>query len=165
MINIRPSGAGRDGVAEPFLRTIASPLAGLLIVSDAALPSDWPSTVGGVEANLGHALGWTLEVRRHDIVVVNPLGEGIIKAALPELSAGWLQYVRQDGSCALFLANPTDDAGYALLTIDAICQTGTGRAATIRSSVASDYGKTEPVGRNAPCPCGSGKKYKHCHGR
>ncbi len=30
--------------------------------------------------------------------------------------------------------------------------------------------KTEPVrvdkkvGRNDPCPCGSGKKYKHCHG-
>lgn len=23
-------------------------------------------------------------------------------------------------------------------------------------------GFTEP-GRNAPCPCGSGKKYKHCH--
>jgi preprotein translocase subunit SecA len=20
------------------------------------------------------------------------------------------------------------------------------------------------VGRNEPCPCGSGKKYKHCHG-
>jgi preprotein translocase subunit SecA len=20
------------------------------------------------------------------------------------------------------------------------------------------------VGRNDPCPCGSGKKYKHCHG-
>ena len=20
-----------------------------------------------------------------------------------------------------------------------------------------------PVSRNAPCPCGSGKKYKHCH--
>ena len=32
-------------------------------------------------------------------------------------------------------------------------------------------GKTRPiindekVGRNDPCPCGSGKKYKHCHGR
>jgi hypothetical protein len=26
--------------------------------------------------------------------------------------------------------------------------------------------RTEPkVGRNAPCPCGSGKKYKKCHGR
>jgi preprotein translocase subunit SecA len=22
-----------------------------------------------------------------------------------------------------------------------------------------------PVGRNEPCPCGSGKKYKHCHGK
>jgi len=31
--------------------------------------------------------------------------------------------------------------------------------------------KLEPVrvekkiGRNEPCPCGSGKKYKHCHGQ
>ena len=24
---------------------------------------------------------------------------------------------------------------------------------------------TEKVGRNDPCPCGSGKKFKHCHGR
>jgi preprotein translocase subunit SecA len=23
---------------------------------------------------------------------------------------------------------------------------------------------TRKVGRNEPCPCGSGKKYKHCHG-
>ena len=22
-----------------------------------------------------------------------------------------------------------------------------------------------PVSRNAPCPCGSGLKYKHCHGQ
>ena len=26
----------------------------------------------------------------------------------------------------------------------------------------STWGKVQ---RNAPCPCGSGKKYKHCHGR
>lgn len=25
--------------------------------------------------------------------------------------------------------------------------------------------KTPKVGRNEPCPCGSGKKYKQCHGR
>jgi preprotein translocase subunit SecA len=24
--------------------------------------------------------------------------------------------------------------------------------------------ETPKVGRNDPCPCGSGKKYKHCHG-
>jgi len=23
--------------------------------------------------------------------------------------------------------------------------------------------RSERVGRNDPCPCGSGKKYKHCH--
>ncbi|KAB2639020.1 MAG: hypothetical protein DVB25_06540 [Verrucomicrobia bacterium] len=23
----------------------------------------------------------------------------------------------------------------------------------------------ETTGRNAPCPCGSGKKYKQCHGK
>ena len=26
-------------------------------------------------------------------------------------------------------------------------------------------GTMPKVGRNAPCPCGSGKKYKKCHGR
>ncbi len=30
-----------------------------------------------------------------------------------------------------------------------------------RGGDAASYGK---VGRNQPCPCGSGKKYKHCHG-
>ncbi|MGL5564665.1 MAG: SEC-C metal-binding domain-containing protein [Plesiomonas sp.] len=23
----------------------------------------------------------------------------------------------------------------------------------------------QKIGRNDPCPCGSGKKYKHCHGQ
>ena len=27
------------------------------------------------------------------------------------------------------------------------------------------YVKGETVGRNDPCPCGSGKKYKHCCGK
>jgi preprotein translocase subunit SecA len=25
--------------------------------------------------------------------------------------------------------------------------------------------ETEKVGRNDPCPCGSGRKYKRCHGK
>jgi preprotein translocase subunit SecA len=35
-------------------------------------------------------------------------------------------------------------------------------AAQIDPQDPSTWGK---VGRNEPCPCGSGKKYKHCHGR
>jgi preprotein translocase subunit SecA len=34
--------------------------------------------------------------------------------------------------------------------------------ATATAVAAAPWGKTP---RNAPCPCGSGKKYKHCHGR
>jgi preprotein translocase subunit SecA len=33
-------------------------------------------------------------------------------------------------------------------------------------AVAAAPVRTEPkIGRNEPCPCGSGKKYKHCHGQ
>lgn len=28
-----------------------------------------------------------------------------------------------------------------------------------------DSALREPISRNAPCPCGSGRKYKHCHGQ
>jgi preprotein translocase subunit SecA len=28
-----------------------------------------------------------------------------------------------------------------------------------------DTTEVPKVGRNDPCPCGSGKKYKQCHGR
>ena len=36
------------------------------------------------------------------------------------------------------------------------------------NSTAGDEDFSHPkrkIGRNEPCPCGSGKKYKHCHGR
>jgi preprotein translocase subunit SecA len=40
---------------------------------------------------------------------------------------------------------------------------GTERQAVARNP--SDPATWGKVGRNEPCPCGSGKKYKHCHGR
>ena len=33
------------------------------------------------------------------------------------------------------------------------------------SALGADSGEQQQtISRNAPCPCGSGKKYKHCHG-
>ena len=32
-------------------------------------------------------------------------------------------------------------------------------------AVAAPAGQVPRVGRNDPCPCGSGKKYKQCHGK
>jgi preprotein translocase subunit SecA len=34
-----------------------------------------------------------------------------------------------------------------------------------RTSTTGAKPAARAVGRNDPCPCGSGKKYKHCHGR
>jgi preprotein translocase subunit SecA len=43
-------------------------------------------------------------------------------------------------------------------------------SAAAAATVAADRDPGNPaswvkVGRNENCPCGSGKKYKHCHGR
>jgi preprotein translocase subunit SecA len=37
-------------------------------------------------------------------------------------------------------------------------------SASVGGGPAPDSGEYEKVGRNAPCPCGSGRKYKKCHG-
>ncbi|MGE4340901.1 MAG: SEC-C metal-binding domain-containing protein, partial [Pigmentiphaga sp.] len=37
-------------------------------------------------------------------------------------------------------------------------------AARAAAPVTGTSGGFARVGRNEPCPCGSGKKFKHCHG-
>ena len=135
-----------------------------MIVASVSPPDDWPRADGETEANLGHALGWTCEVRKADVVLLDPLGEGLVKAPLPELSSSWLDNVRHDGSCALYLVPPEASADFAELMIASAAAAGSLRAATVRTAISADYGASAPVGRNQPCPCGSGKKYKHCHG-
>jgi uncharacterized protein YecA (UPF0149 family) len=39
-----------------------------------------------------------------------------------------------------------------------------GGAATTVSTGQRVVAEADRVGRNDPCPCGSGKKYKKCHG-
>ena len=34
----------------------------------------------------------------------------------------------------------------------------------IKKKQAEEKNEFKKVGRNEKCPCGSGKKYKHCHG-
>lgn len=166
MSTIRPAGSGKTSQAFPFVRTSANPQAGLVLVCDADVPSDWPIHSGGAGTNLAHGLGWTCEIRRNDVVLLNPLGEGLVNAGLPELSVEWLTHVRQDGSSAVYLV-PSEMAptnGVAEMMVDAALACGRLGAATVRTAISTDYGQQKPVGRNEPCPCESGKKYKHCHG-
>ncbi|MCP4227882.1 MAG: hypothetical protein GY773_31435, partial [Actinomycetia bacterium] len=153
MSTIRPAGSGHPGTASPFMRSIASPRAGLVIVAAVAPPGDWPASDGEVEANLSHAAGWTCEVRRDDILLVDPLGEGVVRAPLPNFGEAWLENVRHDRSCALYLAPPDTDAGFAELTMASAANIGALRGATVRTSIAADFGASDPVGRNQPCPC------------
>jgi preprotein translocase subunit SecA len=44
----------------------------------------------------------------------------------------------------------------------ALLGAGNGAQAERNPKDPTTWGK---VGRNEPCPCGSGKKFKHCHGK
>jgi preprotein translocase subunit SecA len=62
---------------------------------------------------------------------------------------------RGENIANLSYTGPTE-AGEALMTFD---------PAMARNAVATAGSQVPRAGRNEPCPCGSGKKYKHCHGK
>ena len=55
-----------------------------------------------------------------------------------------------------------DNGGYGADEEAAQAQAAQAAAAGIQGTILREEPK---VGRNDPCPCGSGKKYKHCHGQ
>jgi preprotein translocase subunit SecA len=66
--------------------------------------------------------------------------------------------------------HPAPDSGDPLLGYDAVAGEYGTAAPLATARVAEGVDPNDPstwdrTPRNAPCPCGSGKKYKHCHGR
>ncbi|KMZ11242.1 Protein export cytoplasm protein SecA ATPase RNA helicase, partial [Candidatus Burkholderia humilis] len=60
-------------------------------------------------------------------------------------------------------AAPAPEAAAASATAQMVNQAmAAGDDVTVAANPADDVPK---VGRNDPCPCGSGKKYKNCHGK
>ena len=53
----------------------------------------------------------------------------------------------------------------ASMTAAPPAEAGNGRAQDEAEPVAIEQARSDKIPRNAPCPCGSGKKYKQCHGR
>jgi len=102
-------------------------------------------------------------VRADHIVVLNPLGEGLFRAPLPSLSDAWLSEVRTTASTAIYLLDAEIAGATPEGAIDDAALRGQVPAASVRTAIAETYGRTKPVGRNDPCPCGSGRKYKQCH--
>lgn len=167
MSTLRPAGSGANAQAVSFLRATATPKAALVVCLDHAAPSDWPSVSGidATDANVGHSPGWGCEVRADDLVILNPLGEGFSKSMLPELDDAWLHDVRTNASVAVYLLPAESiDGDISEASVSEAGARGPIVAASIRASVADNFGQIAEVGRNEPCPCGSSRKYKHCHG-
>ena len=76
--------------------------------------------------------------------------DAIARAAQPQ----HLQFSHPDFAAAA--APAVEDAGLALAGLGIIGEQEAGHHPVVND---------DKVGRNQPCPCGSGKKYKHCHGR
>ena len=77
--------------------------------------------------------------------------DAIARAAQPQ----HLQFSHPDFSAAAVVP-AIENAGLTAAGLGVVGEEETGH-----SPVANE----DKVGRNQPCPCGSGKKYKHCHGR
>jgi preprotein translocase subunit SecA len=167
MARLRPSGSGKAVTASAFMRATATPSAALVFRGGGATPDGWPvaSGTGASDTQLGHAVGWVCEVRRDHVVLINPLGEGLFRAPLPSLDDAWVHDVRASTSAAIYVLGDSAEDVDATVAVDLAALDGPITAATVRTAIAEDYGRAAPVGRNAPCPCGSGKKFKLCHGK
>jgi preprotein translocase subunit SecA len=105
----------------------------------------------------------TAQLMRIEIMATPPPQQQ--PAPLPEMEAHKLDPSTGEDEMALALAGAETLARHGI---------GSGPAAAMASSAVApqaparnpkdptSWGK---VGRNEPCPCGSGKKFKHCHGR
>ena len=68
-------------------------------------------------------------------------------------------------------AEAIESRGESIANVTYMAPTETGEVETIPGGDVFNQKSTIPgaamprVGRNEPCPCGSGKKYKHCHGK
>ena len=78
------------------------------------------------------------------VLTVQVRSQEDVQAVEPEVAVSNVQYQHADYEQALA---PNGDGDTAVAVAPPFVRAG------------------EKVGRNDPCPCGSGKKYKHCHGR
>ena len=90
------------------------------------------------------------------------------------LSRGEIRSWRRSGDAAPAPPPPPVQVEYSHAEVSALALEAEMAAATGRAKPTPESAEApvqpfvragKKVGRNEPCPCGSGKKYKHCHGR
>ncbi|HUZ34666.1 MAG TPA: preprotein translocase subunit SecA [Xanthobacteraceae bacterium] len=81
---------------------------------------------------------------------------------LPEMAAHKVDPTTGEDEMALAMAGAETLARHGIGTAGGVGATHAATAAARNPQDPTTWGK---VGRNEACPCGSGKKFKHCHGR
>ncbi len=90
--------------------------------------------------------------------------------ALPAMAAHKIDPTTGEDEMALAMAGAETLARHGIGTAAGVAATAAAPAAVaarLQSPARNPHDPTSwgKVGRNEPCPCGSGKKFKHCHGR
>ncbi len=90
--------------------------------------------------------------------------------ALPAMAAHKIDPTTGEDEMALAMAGAETLARHGIGTAAGVAATAAAPAALaarLQSPARNPHDPTSwgKVGRNEPCPCGSGKKFKHCHGR
>jgi len=94
-------------------------------------------------------------------------------AVLPAMEAHKIDPMTGEDEMALALAGAETLARHGIGPVNAPAGEAMAGTAPTRSPQRAPAPARNPqdpqswgkVGRNEPCPCGSGKKFKHCHGR
>ena len=99
------------------------------------------------------------DIRPADIPAptIMPVRSMQMKGADENLAAGTFNNTAQEPETPAISSSQTENKGGVEVTVRQKSPT-----ASSPTSVPSAFAK---VGRNEPCPCGSGKKYKKCHGK
>ncbi len=121
-----------------------------------------------------------LEMQRAFPVATTPIARGAVAhGASEKLSGGAIQTVPNISQISKFKSQ-NDNAKSKISESEIINQSNSGVSVVVRepgrsstpapvmpesSTSSTATGAIAKVGRNDPCPCGSGKKYKKCHGR
>ena len=77
---------------------------------------------------------------------------------------GLIQAIGQEVVFNVFKIGKVQDTGPSLMERQGIRLSAPSKSSSGEVAVKTEESHEEKVGRNDPCPCGSGKKYKKCHG-
>jgi preprotein translocase subunit SecA len=157
-VQVVPAGEPAPGAAAPGAPVVTAASAAATAVSNGGANGGTPAA--GITA--GAAAAAPAPVRRR-VRPVEALPTQQAAAAASVTTAPGPAALRGKGlggpvaAPPLTYSGPTEDGGTESRS------SGSGAAGS-RQGAATATSSKEP-GRNAPCPCGSGKKYKLCHGR